>query len=164
MSKRVKKEEKEEATVKFANLFDHLNSITQKKPKNYWDKLSDGDKRTWSNYMILRYLSMNTNYLDFISEYQLYLQELDPSSLSKVLIDFLPYDKSFLKYISGEKEEKYESWLVDIFVNHYQTSKKEVVDYLKILYINYEGKSHIKQICEMYGVEPTKIKKIKWLK
>jgi hypothetical protein len=91
----------------------------------------------------------------------MYLQELDPSSLSKVLIDFLPYDKSFLKYISGEKEEKYESWLIDIFVNHYQTSKKEVVDYLKILYINDEGKSHIKHICEMYGVEPVKIKKLK---
>jgi hypothetical protein len=161
MPKKVKKEENEEVAIKFANLFDHLNAITQKKPKNYWDGLSHGDRKSWDNYMILRYLSMNTGYLEMISELQPYIQELERDVLSKFLIDALPYDKSFLKYISGEKSEKYESWLIDIFVNHYQTSKKEVVDYLKILYINDEGKSHIKELCVMYGVEPVKIKKLK---
>jgi hypothetical protein len=161
MAKKVKKVDDAEVKVKVSNLFDHLNAITQKKPKNYWEGLSDGDRKSWSNYMVLRYLSMNTDYLEMISELQPYIQELEPGVLSKLLIDALPYDKSFLKYISGEKSEKYESWLVDVFTTHYQTSKKEVVDYLKILYITEEGKFHIKHICESYGVEPDKIKKLK---
>jgi hypothetical protein len=31
-------------------LFNHLTAITSEQDPNYWDKLDDGDKKTFSNY------------------------------------------------------------------------------------------------------------------
>ena len=49
-------------------LFDHLKAITQYQDPNYWEKLSDADKKTWSNYMVHRFLSMNLDWVDIISD------------------------------------------------------------------------------------------------
>ncbi len=37
------------------SLFDHIKAVTQFQDPNYWDKLEDGDKKTWSNYMVHRF-------------------------------------------------------------------------------------------------------------
>jgi hypothetical protein len=147
--------------VKAKTLFDHINQITQIKNPNYWETLSDQDKKTWNNFMIIRYLGMIEEWVDMLSYLQPYIQDLPPQSLYKVLIEIIPKYKGFIKYISGEKVSKYEDWLVDLFVNHYNVSKKEVDSYLKILYIDDVGKSHIKELCQMYGVEEKKIKSLK---
>ena len=142
-------------------LFDHISAITKTKNPNYWNTLSDNDKKTFNNYMIIRYMSMVDGWMEIISELQPYIQDLPPQMLYIVLSDILPTYKPFIKYIRGEKVENYESWLVDLFTNHYSVSKKEVDIYLKILYIDDTGKHHIKEICQMYGVDEKKIKSLK---
>ena len=37
--------------VKRKNLFDHISAITSQQNPNYWDEISDGDKKSWSNYI-----------------------------------------------------------------------------------------------------------------
>ena len=57
-------------TVKKKSLFDHVNQITSVQNPNYWDEISDEDKKSWSNYMINRFLSMKSDWIDLVNEVQ----------------------------------------------------------------------------------------------
>ena len=50
-------------------LFDHLNAISKDQKPDYFRDLSEEDKKTWSNYMIHRFLSMNYDFVDLIAQY-----------------------------------------------------------------------------------------------
>ena len=146
---------------KALTLFDHVKAVTQTQDPNYWDKLSDGDKKTWSNYMILRFISMKYDWLPLISELQPLVQELPPKQMYLALIDLLPKGKEFLRYIKGRKVESYPDWLIDCFCKYYNSSKNESVDYLHILHNVDGGHAEIQKIAESFGTDPKMIKKLK---
>jgi hypothetical protein len=143
------------------SLFDHIKAITQDQKIDYWDTLEDADKKSWSNYMIHRFLSMNSDWIAVLSEIQPYTQTLEPKQLYLALIGIIPKGRYFLKYTKGKGDEKYESWLVDLIKQDFQCSKKESEEYLEILYSTREGRENIKYICEKYGIESKQITKLK---
>ena len=53
-------------------LFDHITNITSVQNPKYWDTLDVDSKKTWSNYMIHRFLSMNPEWIEVLSEIQPY--------------------------------------------------------------------------------------------
>ncbi len=106
-------------------LFDHIKAVTQFQDPKYWDKLEEADKKTWSNYMIHRFLSMNPDWIEVLSEIQPYTQVLEPKQLYLSLIGIIPKGRYFLKYTKGKKENKYESFLVDIIKQDFQCSINE---------------------------------------
>ena len=142
-------------------LFDHIKAVTQFQDPKYWDKLDDADKRTWSNYMVHRFLSMNPDWIEVLSEIQPYTQTLEPKQLYLALIGILPRGRYYMKYIKGKKSDKYESFLVDLLKQDFNCSKKEAEDYCEILYATKEGRENIKYICEKYGIDKKQITKLK---
>lgn len=146
---------------KSKTLFDHIKAVTQFQDPKYWDKLEESDKKTWSNYMIHRFLSMNPDWIEVLSEIQPYTQVLEPKQLYLSLIGIIPKGRYFLKYTKGKKDNKYESFLIDILVQDFQCSTKEAEDYCEILYSTREGRENIKYICEKYGIEKKQITKLK---
>src|SRR6056300_20616 len=143
------------------SLFDHITQITNVQDPKYWDKLDESDKKTWSNYMVLRFLSMKYEWVETIAAVQPYLQEVPSKAMYLALIAILPKGRHFMKYIKPKGADKYEGWLVELVAKHYETSKLEAEDYLKILYASRTGKERIKQLSEDYGTEPKIIKKLK---
>ena len=79
-------------------LFDHITNITSVQNPKYWDSLEDADKKTWSNYMVHRFLSMNPDWIEVLSEIQPYTQVLEPKQLYLALIGILPKGRRYLKY------------------------------------------------------------------
>jgi len=79
-------------------LFDHINAITKDQDPKYWDKLDDADKKTWSNWLIIRYMSMNPDWIEMVAEIQPYIQEAPPKAVYKALIGIIPKGKSYLRY------------------------------------------------------------------
>ena len=142
-------------------LFDHITNVTSVQNPKYWDALTDADKKTWSNYMVHRFLSMNPNWIEILSEIQPYTQTLEPKQLYLALIGILPKGRYYMRYIKGKKANKYESWLVDLLIQDFMCSKKEAEDYCEILYATKEGRENIKYICEKYGIEKKQITKLK---
>lgn len=142
-------------------LFDHIKAITTEQNPKYWDTLDESDKKTWSNYMVHRFLSMNPDWIEVLSEIQPYTQTLEPKQLYLALIGLLPKGKYYLKYIKGKKEDSYESWLVDLIKQDFQCTSNQAEEYLEILYSTREGRENIKYICEKYGVESKTITKLK---
>ena len=143
------------------SLFDHIKAVTNEQDPKYWDKLDESDKKTWSNYMVLRFLSMKYEWVETIAVVQPYLQEVPPKAMYLALIDLLPKGRHFMKYIKPKGADKYEGWLVELVAKHYETSKLEAEDYLKILYASRTGKERILQLAEDYGTDPKIIKKLK---
>lgn len=142
-------------------LFDHIKAITSEQNPNYWNTLEDEDKKTWSNFMIHRFLSMNSDWVELLSEIQPLTQTLDPKSLYLVMIGLLPKGKYYLKYVKGKKDDKYEKWLVELIKQDYQCSTNQAEEYVEILYSTKEGREHIKYTCERYGIEKKQITKLK---
>jgi hypothetical protein len=142
-------------------LFDHITNVTSVQNPKYWDVLTDADKKTWSNYMVHRFLSMNPNWIEILSEIQPYTQTLEPKQLYLALIGILPKGRYYMRYIKGKKTNKYESWLVDLLIQDFMCSSKEAEDYCEILYATKEGRENIKYICEKYGIDKKQITKLK---
>jgi hypothetical protein len=142
-------------------LFDHITNVTSVQNPKYWDSLEDADKKTWSNYMVHRFLSMNPNWIDILSEIQPYTQSLEPNQLYLALIGILPKGRYYMKYIKGKKTNKYESWLVDLIKQDFNSSIREAEDYCEILYSTKEGRENIKYLCEKYGIDKKQITKLK---
>ncbi|MBC8428440.1 hypothetical protein H8D04_01010 [bacterium] len=139
-------------------LFDHINHITAKQTKGYWDEISDADKKSFSNYMVHRFLSMNMNWIDIVNEFQKY--NLRPQDLYKLYTNILPKGKQWLKYTKGKKSMKYEKWVIEIVAKHYESSLVEAQEYLDVFYSTEQNKANLKTILQKYGVDPKELKKL----
>jgi len=148
--------------IKTKSIFDHINAITQIQDAKYFDKLSEGDKKTWSNYMINRFLSMNEDWTEVISELDQHTtaRQLNPELVYKMYIGIFPKSRVFLKYIKGNADVKYNSDLIQLIVKHFEVSKKEAIEYLHIFYSSEERLNELKTLISMYGIEEKEIKKM----
>lgn len=142
-------------------LFDHLNAITSEQDPNYFDKLSEEDLKSWSNFMINRFLSMKSEWVELIATLLPLTQTLQPKEMYKLYISVIPKGKYFLKYIKGKGEEKYEEFLIELIKKDFQCSEKEALEYIEVLYSTREGRENIKYICEKYGTDKKQITKLK---
>ena len=138
-------------------LFDHINAIYLEQKKNYFSGLDDGEKRTYSNYMVNRFLSMNIHQLPLVNEIQKYNLPSDVHYL--FFATTIPRGKQYNKYVKAAKEAKYEDWLVDLVAGHYCVSEIEAVSYLDIYYD--QDKPALRELCEKYGIDNKVLKKAK---
>ena len=146
------------AKIKRKNLFDHINAITSRQHSNYWDEITDEDKKSWSNYMVNRFLSMKMEWIEFVNEVQKY--PLKPKELYKVYIDILPKKKQWLKYIKGDKEMKYPKWVYEIVAKHLQCSIREASDAVDMYELSHGGQAELTDVLLKYGKTVEEIRKI----
>ena len=144
--------------VKRKNLFDHINAITSQQHTNYWDEITDEDKKSWSNYMVNRFLSMKMEWVEFVNEVQKY--PLKPKELYKVYTDILPKKRQWLKYIKGDKEMKYPKWVYEIVAKHLQCSIREASDAVDMYELSHGGQAELIDILIKYGKTEEEIRKI----
>ena len=141
--------------VKRKSLFDHINQITAVQNPNYWKELSDEDKKSWSNYMTHRFLSMKMEGIDIVNEIQKY--NLQPKDLYKLYTNVLPKGKQWLKYIKRRNKMEYPNWLINIVSNDMEISKQEAYDAIEMYYLTEGGMLELGQLAQKWGIEPKKI-------
>jgi hypothetical protein len=148
---------KETNQSKTKGLFDHIEQIYVGQNPDYFDTLSDADKKSYSVYMVNKFLSMNPHQSPFVNEMQKYTlpNDIHYAFFSRVI----PKGRQFNKYIKSKKESVYESWMVDLVRKHYDISAAEATDYLEIYYKH--NKEELRKLCQMYGTEEKVIKKAK---
>ena len=137
-------------------IFDHLAGITFKKTK--WEDLTESDQKSFSPYLINRWLSMSPQLIEIVDMFQHYtIGPLSKEHVYKLYYDILPKGKFFTKYIKGKKSDKYNKELISFLAKHYQVSKSESEEYISLL-----SKDEISAICKKYGKTDKEIKQ--WLK
>jgi hypothetical protein len=142
-------------------LFDHIRAITDEQDPNYFSNLSDEDLKSWSNFMINRFLSMKPEWVELIATLLPLTQTLEPREMYSLYINIIPKGKHFLRYTKGKSDEKYEEFVVNLIKNEYLCSEKQANEYLEVLYSTREGRENIKYICEKYGIDKKQISKLK---
>tara|TARA_B100000902_G_scaffold384813_1_gene425419 strand:- start:1053 stop:1490 length:438 start_codon:yes stop_codon:yes gene_type:complete len=140
------------------SLFDHIKQITDVQNPNYWEEISDVDKKTWSNYMVNRFLSMKMDWVDIVNEVQRY--DLPPDILYKLYTNIFPKGRQWLKYIKGDKKMKYPKWLYEIVAQHLQCSTREASQAVEMYEISTGGQSELKDILIKYGKTEQECRKI----
>jgi len=119
-------------STKPATIFDHLSHITEKKTP--WDKLSEADQKSFSPYLINRWLSMNMDLIEIVDMFQQYtIGELDRKHVYQLYQELLPKRKMYNKYIKGKDSDKYNKELLEFVAKHYQVSIREATEYVAML-------------------------------
>ena len=149
---------KKPQTVKKKNLFQHLNQVTTTQKPNYWDTLSVEDKKTWSNYMIHRFLSMKMEWVEVVNELQKY--KLQPKDLYKLYINVLPKGKQFLKYTKRRDQMDYPNWEINVIRNHLECSRVEATEALDMYMLTEGGMLEIREILVKWGIDEAKIEEL----
>ena len=130
---------------KTKGLFDHVNEIRIGKSPRYFDTLDEASKKTWSNYMVCRVLSMQPELIEYINELQKYSGILAPNEFYKVLINLVPKRKAYYPYIKS-KTKKYNLQLVSLLIAHFNESERNVLEYLALM-----SQDDIRDIVKKYG-------------
>lgn len=145
---------KKESKPKVRNLFDHVNEIRVGKNPKYFSTLSDEDKKTWSNYMVCRVLSMQEDIVDVINDLQYYQDKLAPEQFYQLCISVTPKGRGYFPYVKS-KAEKYKPELLTLLSLHFSDSKRNVVEYISLL-----TKDDMKSIVSKYGYTEKQIEEI----
>ena len=132
--------------VKAKSIFEHLSGIKEKKTS--WKSLSDMDKKSFSPFIINRWLSMNIGLLPIVNILQKYtIGLLSARDTYKVYLDFLPKQKTFDKYIKGKADGKYNKDMLKYLSTWYGVSQREVIGYMELL-----PKEEVLSILMKYGL------------
>ena len=142
---------------KARNIFEHISGITDKKTP--WDVLSDIDKKSFTPYIINRWLSMNMDFIELVNELQRYtIGQISNEETYKLYYDILPKQKQFNKYIKGKKADKYNPALVELLSQHFLVSEAEAMEYIDM----YQETSlnTLKEIIKKYGKTDKEVDKL----
>ena len=140
-----------------ATIFDHLANITWKKKP--WSELTELDQKSFSPYLINRWLSMNPNLIEIVDMFQQYtIGPLNKKHVYQLYFDVLPKAKMFAKYIKGKKMDKYNKDLVNIIGQHYKIPKSEAEEYITIFLSNSDTIDNLITILKLYGKTDKEIK------
>lgn len=144
-----------------ATIFDHIKAITVTKDLTYWDNLSEQDRKSWSNYMVFRFLSMDSDVISLLATVQPVVQDVKPKSLYLLLCGLLPKSTKYNKYVKAVSAGGYQDWVIECVANHFSVSKSTAIDYIDVLRISSDGQDEIKRILTLYGYDDKEIKKLK---
>ena len=124
--------------------------------KKDWDSFSESEQKTFSPYMINRFLSMDKDFIEIVNYFQKYsiglLHNKDIYNFYRYL---LPKGKRFNRYIKNKNSKNHKDWLIDLICKHFEISKIDSIEYLSLL-----NKENLKQILDLYGIEKKKLKEI----
>ena len=142
-----------------ATIFDHIAGITQRKKS--WDKLSEADQKSFSPYIINRWLSMHPDLIETVDALQQYtIGPLSKKHVYQLYYDILPKASVRAKYIKGKKVNKYNKDLINFVKDHYQINSNEAEEYIGIFIRTNSGIQSLIDIMKTYGKTEKEIKKL----
>lgn len=149
MAKPKKVVKKESVKDRRMSLWDHIKHIYEIQDVDYYEKLSDSDRRSYEPYMINRFISMNPDWIEVIDYIQKFYN-IDNKLHYRLLIEFIPKGRYYIPYIKGSPS-KYTKELISLISNHYEVKLSEAEEYITIICYAKDGIDEIKRICSMYG-------------
>jgi len=142
-----------------ATIFDHIAGITHRKKS--WDKLSEADQKSFSPYIINRWLSMHMDLIETVDALQQYtIGPLSKKHVYQLYYDILPNANVRAKYIKGKKVNKFNKELIKFVKDHYEISSQEAEQYIEIFIHTNSGLQNLVDILKSYGKTEKEIKKI----
>ena len=158
-SEKLKSSKSESLLPKRKSLFDHVKAIRQVKDPNYYNNLSEDDRKTFNHYMIVRALSMDASIVEEMAQlYQLF-DKIPSPQFYQLLIALVPQDFRFYKWIKSRKMN-HKKELLKIVANRFGVSQFEANDYINILLKTEEGQGELVSICRATGMDDKEMEEV----
>ena len=132
------------------NIFDWLNEISYK--KSPWSSFSEDDKDNFNSYMINRFVSIKSNYIDLVNLIQ--KNTIPKSVLYNYYCKTIPKSRTFFRYIKPKKSNINKD-LLNILSKHLQLSKREIKDNYNLI-----GKDFKIELLTNLNIDNKQIKKL----
>lgn len=145
-----KKSTEPKPVAKFT-IFDWLKEITL--TKRPWDSFSDEQKKEFNVFMINRYLSMSSEYVELVNFTQ-FIPYSEKEKYYKIYCEFIPKKNVWLKYIKSSKKTV-NTKVAEYLAVYFQCSTAEAADNADLL-----AKEGIVSILTSMGVEDKEIKSL----
>lgn len=140
-------------------LFDHLNDVHLARDGHHFDSLESEDQKSYSQYMVSRFLSMEPAYLNVVNLLQQYWGQTSNREHFMFFQSVLPRRKVYTKYIKKTGGEEYPENALKLTARHFQISLGEAKDYLRVLNASEAGLERLRGILEGYGESSQPAKK-----
>jgi len=131
-------------------IFDWLNEISYNKTP--WFSFTEKDQESFNRYMINRFISMKSDYIDIVNLVQKY--PLSDKNLYNFYCKTIPKKKTFFRYIKPKKD-KMNILLVSILAQDLNISEREIKDSQHLI-----SKNLSKSILQQRGIDEKQIKKL----
>ncbi len=154
--KKTTSEEGNSLVGKPKGLFDHINHIREVQSPTYIKSLGEQDLKSWSNFMICRFLSMDQNTIEMVNEIQKYGGKLKPTEFYKLATFITPKRRAFFPYIKSSVKLPWEKEVIDLLRQYFQESEDHVIEYIEMM-----SEEEIVSILKMYGMSDKEIKQMK---
>jgi hypothetical protein len=146
---------KKSTEIKQKGLFDHLNQIRGLKNPDYYDSLTEHEKKTFNQYVILMGLSMDKECIEEMSYLSKYLNIIPNRQFYRVCCDMVPYGKKFGKWIKNSKV-KLNKELVTKIAEYFEIGISDARDYCEIMIES--NVDELKAILSKFGLSEKEIK------
>lgn len=161
MPRKTKKTENEcETHIKKAlGLFDHLKHIRGVQSTDYYDNLTEDDKKTFNQFMLLKLLSMDRDAIDNVCSIAKYYDIVPDRNFYQMAIAMTPRKTAYIPYIKSNNKS-YNSELLVLLSKWYECSTLEANEYCKILLSKNDGTNEVRFICKAYGLTDKEVDKL----
>lgn len=140
-------------------IFDHLKGITVNKVS--WEMLSDGDKKSWDDYMITRWLSMRMEYVEYLNEIQMYRSSgMTNENYYNLLLHTLPKKSAYYKYVKRPKTFENKKELLKFISSVFKVSYRESLDIIQ-LFVKLNLTSEFDELLQKYGIQHEEREKLR---
>src|ERR1035437_922487 len=143
---------------KSLGLFDHIKHIRNIQDPNYYNNLSDLDRKSFNHFMILQALSMDPQQLGNISILFRFFDVIPSPQFYKLVISLIPKDPTYYPWISHKN--KYNVELVELVAQRFEVSTQHAEEYIGILFSTKEGMNSLVYICQGFGKSKNEIEEL----
>lgn len=134
-------------------LIEHVKHIINNSDSHYYDNLSAMDKKTYSVFMIHRFLSMNMNWIEVVNEIQKYSTQLKQRGTHKVYDEIIPKGNIFLKYVKPTQEKRYNKEVLEIIKKYFEVGEQTAKEYYHLFMQDKKSKHSLLNIVKLYGIQ-----------
>ena len=142
--------------IKLKSVFDHVKEIRQVQNPDYYINLSDGDKKSFNHFMILRALSMDAAIIENMADLYSVHDKIPSPQFYKLLIAIVPKSTRYYPWIKS-KRMKHNKNMLTYIADRFKIPTYQANDYIN-LYLRTEiGQVELISILQSYGLSEPEI-------
>ena len=136
--------------------FDHVKHIRQVQDPDYYNNLSEDDRKTFNHFMILRALSMDEEIVETMAQLYQIFDKIPSPQFYTLLIGLVPKSNRFYPWVKS-KRMKHNKELLGYVAKRFQVAKYQANEYVNLMLRSESGQAELVNICKAFGLEDKEI-------
>lgn len=141
------------------SLFDHVKHIRQVQDPEYYNNLSEEDRKSFNHFMILRALAMDDAVVEDMAQLYQIFDKIPSPQFYQLLIALVPKSNRFYPWVKS-RAMKHNKELLDYVAKRFRVSKYQANDYVNILLRSESGQGELVSICQSFGLTDKEIESL----